>query len=112
MINFYLIKSKEAKYFQKSLNSFTKTVQGKYSINIIDELETREETLNYIFSINKKQNLVCFSDDVILTEGWLNIIENNLYSARSIGFSMKKPGEDSSANYGFDFVNDDGLFLS
>lgn len=109
MINFYLIKSKEAKYFQKSLDSFTKTVKKKYLLNVIDEFETREETLNYIFSINNKQNLVCFSDDVILTEGWLNIIEKNLHSARSIGFSMKKPEEDSSTNYGFDLVNDDGL---
>ena len=108
MINFYLIRSKEAQHFDESVLSFNRTVNGKYVLNIIDELSSREETLNKIFSLNKNKDLVCFSDDIILTNGWLEIIEKNLHSHRSIGFSMKKPGKDIISNYGYDLVDDEG----
>jgi len=108
MINFYLIKSKGERYFKESKRSFYCTVPTGIDLSIVEEMSTREETLNSIFSINNKQNMVCFSDDVILTSGWYQIIVKNLFGYRALGFSMENPITGKVSNYGYDIVNDDG----
>ena len=108
MINFYLIKSKGERYFKESKRSFYCTVPTGIDLSIVEDMATREETLNSIFSINNKQNMVCFSDDVILTNGWYQIIVKNLFGYRALGFSMENPITGKVSNYGYDIVNDDG----
>jgi len=60
MINYFLIKSKCARFFDECQSSFYQTTPCGTKFEIIDELDTREETLNAIFVINKNKNLVCF----------------------------------------------------
>ena len=108
MINFYLIKSNEATYFENSKGSFYATAPNNADLTVIEELETREETLNYIFELNGDRDMVCFADDIILTEGWFEIVIENLVGLTSLGFSMKHPDTDKPLNFGFDLVSEQG----
>lgn len=107
MINFYLIRSKERKYYTECINSFNATTPKGIFFTEVDELSIREETLNFIFKINLGQDMVCFSDDIVFTKGWYEIILDNLRDKRAIGFSMKNPSNEKLLNHGFDLVSED-----
>jgi hypothetical protein len=107
MINFYLIKSADATYFEKSKESFFATTPNKTELNVVEERGTREETLNVIFKLNGQQDMACFADDIIFTPGWYEIVKENLVGVTSLGFSMKHPDTDSPLNFGFDLVSEE-----
>ena len=109
MINYYLIKSKGEIYFKASEQAFYDTTPANIGLTIFEEKATREETLNSIFLLNGKENMVCFADDVILTKGWYEIVIGNLFDARALGFSIKDPKTDKISNYGFDIVVEDDV---
>jgi hypothetical protein len=108
MINFYLIKSNDATYFENSKTSFYATTPNNTELIVIEELQTREKTLNYIFELNNDRDMVCFADDIILTPGWFEIVKENLSGVTSLGFSMKHPDTDKPLNFGFDLVSEQG----
>ena len=88
--------------------SFYATTPKSTEIKVIQELQTRERTLNYIFDINGNKDMVCFADDIILTPGWFEIVNENLVGLTSLGFSMKHPDNNKTLNFGFDLVSEQG----
>lgn len=106
MINFYLIKSNDAKYFEKSKASFEATTPKNTNLNVIQELQTREKTLNHIIELNGEKDMACFADDIILTPGWYEILLENLKGITSFGFSIKHPETEKPLNFGFDLVSE------
>ena len=80
-----------------------------YCIGVdVKELDTREQTLNYICSIRDcTKDLVIVSSDIILTDGWMEQIKLHYDKFDMFGFLMTKPDSDVISNFGFDFVNSD-----
>jgi hypothetical protein len=88
------------------MESFYETTPSNTELSVVEERESREETLNLIFDLNGQQDMVCFADDIILTPGWYQIVEENLVGVTSLGFSMKHPDTDTALNFGFDLVSE------
>lgn len=76
---------------------------------IIEELSTREHTLNKILSLRHTgKDLLIIADDIILTEGWFESLKANYSYGDIIGFSMIDANSGLLQNYGYDFISLDG----
>jgi len=109
MIEVFFIKSLEKSYFEKTYQSFQETVlkdvKSDFVIQTIEELETREDTLNKILEVrHPKHNLLIVADDIVFTKGWLKNLKQNMDNGEVIGFSMAKLKRDKLSNRGFEFV--------
>ena len=62
----YFIKSLDDSYLKRSLKSFHNTVPSSsdFEIIIVEEKNQREETLNYILSINERTDFLVVADDI------------------------------------------------
>lgn len=111
MIDLYFIKTLDINFLNETLKSFYVTVDcniEKFNIYIVNELETREKTLNHILQKRKKSNdLFVVADDILFTEGWYDSLCNNLNFGDIVGFTMIKPKKNIIHNNGFDFVKID-----
>jgi len=75
----------------------------------VQELETREATLQLICSKRDKQkDLIVISNDIWMPDGWREQIESHYDKFDIFGFVMTKMYTNIITNYGFDFVNTDG----
>lgn len=111
-IEIYIIKSLPNEYIEKTINSIK--LNRKFinaSIKIIDELETRETTLNEIMSIrDPSKDLFVVADDIIFIDGWLEALDRNYSNGDIIGFSMLDSKSGKLQDYGYDFIlSDHGL---
>ena len=87
---FYFIQSLGELFLKKCLDSFDSTFSNNKSIEkiIIKELDSRENTLNYILrNHDKNYNLFICVDDIIFTKGWYEKLANNISNGEIIGFS-------------------------
>ena len=106
----YFIKSLDDLYLKKSIESFHSTIPSSldFEIKIINEKSQREETLNYILSINNGTDFLVVADDIIFIKGWFESLSNNLSKGDIIGFSTFFPNSKIIQNYGYDFIEVDG----
>lgn len=114
MIDLFFIKTLNIDYLNKTLKSFYETVniiniKKYFNIYIINELDTREETLNHILTKRDINNdLLIVADDIILTKHWYEHLKENLNKGDIIGFSMINPKKNKLHNSGFDFIKVNG----
>lgn len=79
------------------------------SYQIVEELSSRENTLNKIISLrNADKDMLVIADDIILLEGWYESLKENYYNGDIIGFSMIDARSGLLQDYGYDFVEVDG----
>ena len=112
MIDLFFIKTLNIDYLNKTLKSFYGTVDAidakDFNIHIVNELDAREETLNYILTKRDIDNdLLIIADDIILTKSWYKSLKENLNNGDIIGFSMINPKKNKLHNSGFDFIKVD-----
>jgi hypothetical protein len=112
MIDLYFIKTLEVRYLNKTLESFYTTLKDidikNFNISIVDELETREDTLNKILGMRDKNNdLLIIADDIVFTDNWYENLITNLPYGDIVGFSMINPKKNILHNNGFDFIKID-----
>ncbi len=112
MIDLFFVKTLNIDYLNKTLKSFYDTVDAvdtkDFDIHIVNELATREETLNYILTKRDINNdLLIIADDIILTKNWYKSLKENLNNGDIIGFSMINPKKNKLHNSGFDFIKVD-----
>lgn len=106
MIRYFLIKSEQGLYFNESIKSFYSTISDNSEVFVVNELETREKTLNKIISENRGNDIACFADDIILLPGWQELLKKYLTNCRSIGFSTVHPNRKETFNYGYDIIKE------
>lgn len=107
MIQFFLIKSLGGNDLINCYNSFQKTscVDDNIDIIIVNELSSREATLNFILSIREEDcDIFIFVDDIIFLAGWYeNLLEKSKLHTGIIGYSMLNI-DGSLQDYGYDFI--------
>ena len=108
MIKYFLISSKKREHYLESIQAFFETADVSSVLEVIEELDSREETLNHIIESNKNCHIVCFADDIVLTHGWQRLITKHLHGITSLGFCTYHPDSKHKINYGYDLVNTDG----
>jgi len=106
----YFIKSLDDSYLKRSLESFHNTVPSRsdFEIIIVEEKNQREETLNYILSINEGTDFLVVADDIVFINGWFESLCKNFNKGDIIGFSTFFPDSKIIQNYGYDFIEIDG----
>lgn len=78
-------------------------------IQIINEKESREKTLNAILEKKDTQrDLFIVADDIIFLNGWYESLINNYIYGDIIGFSMLDAQSGLLQDFGYDFVFVDG----
>lgn len=112
MIDLFFIKTLEFQYLNKTLESFYGTLKDKdirnFNIVIINELETRETTLNKIVKMkNLNNDLLIVADDIIFIGDWYKSLQNNLLHGDILGFTMITPKKNKIHNNGFDLIKVD-----
>lgn len=73
-------------------------------IEIVPELNTREETLNSILSQKFEDDILIMADDIIVGENWLEDIIRFNRPNRVMGLCMKHPETSKIQNKGFDLI--------
>ncbi|HEY4521723.1 MAG TPA: hypothetical protein VJH05_01120 [Candidatus Paceibacterota bacterium] len=76
--------------------------------HVVKELNSREETLNFILKNSAGEDVLIFGDDIILTPGWFLALENNKEKGDIIGFSSLYPDKDIIQDAGYDLAEIDG----
>ena len=97
----------------ESLASFFGTAKGEWSIDqitVVDELGSREATLNAILARrNRDRDLFVFVDDIRFTPHWLEDLSPARNFGDVVGFSMVDPQTGRLQDFGYDFVEIDGV---
>ncbi len=107
-IDIYLINALSKKDVEATLTSFYSSIAEdpeSIKINIVEEQEYREQTLNYILSIrDKRKDILIFVDDILFTPDWYEALKRNYQNGSIIGYTMLKPGTNIVQNNGYDLV--------
>ena len=107
-MNVIIINSGQKELLQKCISSLMDTVEPlEFDIHIIKEKEYREVTLNTIFKMYGRDDLLIFGDDIIFTDGWFEFLMANRNRGDIIGFSMLYPDTDKVQDTGYDLVSID-----
>lgn len=114
MVDFeiFVIKTLPNEYIgrlSKNLDS-EKSLHGDFpSYRVVDELSTREKTLNKIISLrDKNKDMLVIADDIVFVDGWLESLKRNYCNGDIIGFSMIDAKTGLLQDFGYDFVKVDG----
>jgi hypothetical protein len=103
-----IINSGQKDLLQKCISSLIDAVELlEFDIYIIKEKEYREVTLNTIFKMYGRDDLLIFGDDIIFTEGWFDFLMAHKNKGDIIGFSMLYPDTDMVQDTGYDLVSID-----
>tara|TARA_B100000965_G_scaffold350585_1_gene324570 strand:- start:4040 stop:5071 length:1032 start_codon:yes stop_codon:yes gene_type:complete len=108
MLNIFIIKSHYTDTFDQCIDSLTKHTVEDFLYTVVEEEQTREETLNKIFSMIEDTNIIIAADDIIFTNGWDTALKNNYKSNHISGCFMKSAITDKVHNCGFDIISIDG----
>ena len=110
-IQYFVINSLPISNTSECLKSFYETIPKKYkkiTIKKIDELGTREKTLNHILKLRKKDHdIFIFVNDIRFLRGWFNSLNKNYKFGNIIGFSMIEKNGKKIQDFGYDFVKID-----
>ena len=108
---FFMIRALPDPNAKECLSTFYGTIGFDISeneIKIIDEKETREETLNYILTVrDKARDLFVFVDDIRFRQGWWQALNEASLVGDIVGFSMIDPKTGLLQDFGYDFVTID-----
>jgi hypothetical protein len=108
----YFIQTLPDEYLNNSLQSFQDTVGENWDlgmIEVIQELDTREVTLNEIISRrDKHRDLLVVADDIVFLGGWYEALNENYDKGDIIGFSMIDAKTGLLQDFGYDFITLDG----
>lgn len=110
----FIIKTLPDEYIKKTIDSLNSEAAKRIilsSLTVIDELDTREETLNKIFlERDASKDVFIIADDIVFMEGWVEALENNYFNGDIIGFSMIDGKSGNLQDFGYDFIStDNGL---
>ena len=83
-----IIKSLGGEYLEKCKSSFKDTVDLPYKLQVMDELGSREETLNKILKENPKESLLIITEDIVFVEGWYESLEEHYNESDIFGWPM------------------------
>mgnify|MGYP001773823985 CR=1 FL=1 len=106
---FFMIRALPEPNAQECLITFYESIDFNCGeIKIVDEKETREETLNHILKArDKDRNLFIFVDDIRFKPGWWQALSNASEDGDIVGFSMIDPQTGLLQDFGYDFVTID-----
>lgn len=106
----YVINSLDDRRLNNTLASLKKTTPQSAinNLTIVSERNTREDTLNYIFTQETTDDLLIVADDIVFTENWVENLQKNYDSAGIFGFTTLYPNTDIVQDHGYDFVTIDG----
>ena len=107
----FIIKTLPDKYLNKCKNSLIGTTDGiirSDCYKVINEMSSREKTLNTILEIrNNNKDLFIVADDIVFLDGWYEGLINNYKNGNIIGFSMIDAQSGLLQDFGYDFVSVD-----
>lgn len=106
---FFMIRALPEPNAQECLNSFCESTDFNYSdVKIIDEMEMRENTLNYILKVREKdRDLFVFVDDIRFKHGWWRALNDATGDGHIVGFSMTDAKTGLLQDFGYDFITID-----
>ena len=108
---YFMIKALPDPNESDCLDSFLSTVNfciGREEVKIVEELGSREETLNKILQLrNTACDLFVFVDDIRFNDGWLESLREIRLKSDIVGFSMVDPKTGLLQDFGYDFVKID-----
>ena len=108
---FFMIRALPDPNAKESLSTFYGTVgcdMSENEIHIIDEKETREDTLNHIFTVRDRElDLFVFVDDIRFRPGWWQALNKASEVGDIVGFSMIDANTGLLQDFGYDFVTID-----
>ena len=111
-IELFFIKTLPDEYLERTLETLKSTDINKSFVKdytIVEELDTREQTLNNIIKIrNKKKDTLIIADDILFRDGWLEALEKSYQNGDIIGFSMIDAKKSLLQDFGYDFIKIDG----
>ena len=111
-IELFFIKTLPDEYLERTLETLKSTVIDKSFLKdyiVVEELSTREQTLNNIIKIrNKKKDTLIIADDILFRDGWLEALEKSYQNGDIIGFSMIDAKKGLLQDFGYDFIKIDG----
>jgi hypothetical protein len=111
-IELFFIKTLPDEYLERTLETLKSTDINKSFVKdytIVEELDTREQTLNNIIKIrNKKKDTLIIADDILFRDGWLEALEKSYQNGDIIGFSMIDAKKGLLQDFGYDFIQIDG----
>ena len=114
MIDFeiFVIKTLPNEYIDRLSRNLDreKSLHGDFpNYRVVEELSTREKTLNKIISLrDKNKDMLVIADDIVLIDGWLESLKRNYCNGDIIGFSMIDAKSGLLQDFGYDFVKVDG----
>jgi hypothetical protein len=108
----FFIQTLPEEYLERCIRSFNETVDSTWSasqLHVIQELATRETTLNEIISKRDgNRDLFIVADDIVFLKGWHESLIENYNNGDIIGFSMIDAMNGLLQDYGYDFITIDG----
>jgi len=109
---FFLIRALGGDNVDETIESFLRWGGDRLhrvKINIVDECETREVTLNKIAELrDKAKDCLIFVDDIRFEGDWWSALESAEVDADIVGFSMVDPKTGKLQDFGYDFILLDG----
>ena len=106
---FFLIRALGGDNVDVAIESFRRTGGDRLrecKINVVDEDESRESTLNKIASQRDRQkHCFVFVDDIRFEGDWLSALEHGELNGDIVGFSMVDPKSGYLQDFGYDFVS-------
>jgi len=111
-IELFFIKTLPDVYLERTLETLKLTDVNEFFVKdytIVEELDTREQTLNKIIEIrdNAKDTLI-IADDILFRDGWFEALEKSYQNGDVIGFSMIDAKKGTLQDFGYDFIKKDG----
>lgn len=88
------------------LDALLNTAPGSdFDIHLFREKGFREQTLNYALeTVGTKDDVLFIGDDILLTPGWYEALQNNLEKAHILGMSMLYPQSTKVQDRGYDLM--------
>lgn len=95
---------------EKTLRSIYESIPDNidYTVSIVKEHSTREDTLNYIFELEDENDVLVVADDIVFIDSWWEDLKSNYAKGGIFGFTTLNPGSNIIQDYGYDFVTIDG----
>ena len=110
----FFIKAMNDKYIDRVVKSFYRTLlYNMFIYHVIEEKNTREETLNQILKLrDKTKDLFIVADDIVFLPNWYEDLVKYYSKGDVIGFSMLFPGGKKIQDFGYDFIKVDDELIS
>lgn len=112
MLKICIIQSHKSPFVDNCLESLKVNTQMAYDLQLFQEGESREATLNNILREMKGKDILVVADDVLFTKGWDQALLAHWKDNRILGFSMTYPGGEIIQDRGYRLISIDGVVRS